>query len=108
MFPLYADRQHSFTIAKGPTTDSLQVSVDTGLPSAGKGSFYAKLVLAYNEPFDEMCNPNVCLSDPTRACQATGDSRHTFVWPELASVHPGDLVRGRPVGRACLESCSGP
>jgi hypothetical protein len=99
MFPLYADRQHSFTIVPGPTTDSLKVSVDTGTPGAGKGFFYAKLVLAYDEPFAKMCDPNVCLVDPSRSCQATGEARHTYAWPVLESVHPGDLLLG-PAGTA--------
>ncbi|HYO86067.1 MAG TPA: hypothetical protein VES01_06390 [Dermatophilaceae bacterium] len=96
-FPLYDDRQHLYTVASTPTSDTLSVTIDTGDPGAGKGFFYAKLALTHDEGFETMCVPNVCLVDPGRSCQATGEERYTYVWPTFPSARPGDLVLG-PAG----------
>ncbi|MDB6101933.1 MAG: hypothetical protein JWO52_1932 [Gammaproteobacteria bacterium] len=101
-FPLHADRQHSMTVAADPTGDMLQVSVDTGTPTAGQGIFYAKLSLSYDEAFDKMCDPDRCLTDPNQSCQATGDERLSYVWPQMTSALSGDLLVGPAGGTGLL------
>lgn len=101
-FPLHADRQHSMTVAASPAGDMLQVTVDTGTPAAGQGFFYAKFALTYDEAFEKMCDPDMCLADPARSCQATGDERLSYVWPQMSSVLSGDLLLGPAGGTGVL------
>jgi hypothetical protein len=101
-FPLYSDRQHVITVIPGPTGDMLRVTVDTGTPAAGRGFFYTKLVLTYDEEFDTMCNPDVCIADPNRSCQTTGENRLSYVWPQISSALAGDLLLGPAGGKGVL------
>ena len=48
-----------------------------------------------------MCDPDMCLADPARSCQATGDERLSYVWPQMSSALSGDLLLGRQVEREC-------
>lgn len=101
-YPLLSDLQHSYTVESTPNGDVLRVVVDTGQPSVGKGYFYAKFTLTYDEPFDEMCFPDVCLTDPASSCQFTGEFRRTYAWPSLKSARPGDLLLGPASGTGVL------
>ena len=101
-FPLHSDRQHTISIVAGPASDVLRITVDTGTPGAGQGFFYAKLVLTYDEGFDTMCDPDVCLTDPNRSCQTTGEERLTYVWPCMSSALAGDLLLGPAGGKGVL------
>lgn len=101
-FPLHSDRQHGTTILTAATGDLLQITVDTGTPTMGQGFFYAKFALTYDEEFDKMCNPDVCLSDPNLSCQATGDSRLSYEWPHLDSAQSGDQLAGPAGGSGVL------
>ena len=106
-FPFFIDRQHSLTVLNSPSGDSLQVIVDTGTPAAHQGFFYAKLVLTYVEPFDKMCDPNMCLIDPSRSCQVTDEFRLSYEWPRLGSVLSGDLLLGPASGKGVLGQLLG-
>jgi hypothetical protein len=101
-FPFHADRQHSITVSASPAGDILQVTVDTGTPAAGQGFFYSKLALTYDEAFEKMCDPDICLTDPGRSCQVTGERRLSYVWPEMPSVLSGDLLVGPAGGNGVL------
>ena len=102
-FPFHVDRQHTLAITPGAANDVLQVSVDTGTPAVvGQGFFYAKLALTYDEGFDKMCNPDICLTDPGRSCQATGESRLSYEWPKLGPALAGDLLLGPAGGTGVL------
>ena len=101
-FPLHADRHHSTTVLVSPAGDLLQVIVDTGTPAAGQGFFYSKFALTYHEAFEQMCDPDMCLDDPARSCQATGDERLSFVWPQMPSALSGDLLLGPAGGTGVL------
>lgn len=104
-FPFHADRQHSITVSPSPAGDVLQVTVDTGTPAAGQGFFYAKLALTYDEAFEKMCDPDICLTDPARSCQATGEERLSYVWPQMDSVLSGDLLLGPAGGTGVPGAC---
>jgi hypothetical protein len=101
-FPLYNDRQHSTTIVAGGAADTLHITVDTGTPGTGQGFFYSKFALTYDEGFEKMCDPDICLTDPSRSCQATGDERLSWVWPQLSPALSGTLLLGPAGGHGIL------
>jgi hypothetical protein len=101
-FPIHADGQHTFLVDSQATSDVLEIHVDTGLPSAGKGFYYAKFTLTYDEPFAKMCLPDVCLADPGRSCQWSGEHRLSYVWPKLDTALAGDLLLGPAGGEGVL------
>lgn len=96
-FPVFKDRQHSYAVEVGADLDTLVVSVDTGATDQGQGFFYTKIAMTYDEGFDKMCLPDVCLTDPASSCQATGAERFTYVWPRFPAARAGDLILG-PAG----------
>ncbi len=106
-FPFHSDRQHNITISSEPSKDILQVTIDTGVVGAGQGFFYSKLALTYDEAFEKMCDPDICLSDPGRNCQATGEERLTYVYPKLSSVLAGNLLLGPAGGGGVLGQLLG-
>lgn len=93
-FPVRAVRAQTATVVAAGSADTLEVTIDTGTPGAGQGFLYTRLALTYDEGFETMCPPDVCLTDPTRSCQATGEDRYSYVWPRFASVRVGDLILG--------------
>jgi hypothetical protein len=96
-FPYHKENQFSSAVENAAGADTLVVTIDTGLPVAGNGFSYAKMALTYDEGFDTLCDPNVCLLDPGQSCQPTGEDRLTYVWPSFTSARSGDLLLG-PAG----------
>jgi hypothetical protein len=101
-FPYHSVLMYRLNIIENAAGDVLQFVVDTGTPAEQKGFFYAKIALTYNEHFDKMCDPNVCLTDPGRSCQATNEQRYTYVWPRVASALSGNLLLGPAGGKGVL------
>jgi hypothetical protein len=101
-FPIHADRAHAYTVVPEANGDTLHIEIDTGTPAAGQGFFYAKFTLTYDEPFDKMCFPDVCLADPSKSCQFNGEYRTTYAWPRLESVRAGDMLLGPAGGGGVL------
>lgn len=96
-FPYHQETLFSSAVQSTPQADELVVTIDTGLPADGKGFSYTKMTLTYDEGFDTMCDPNVCLVDPGQSCQQTGEERFAYAWPTFTSVRSGDLLLG-PAG----------
>ena len=96
-FPLVHVRGQSFGVASSGGVDNLNIVIDTGTAADDQGFLYEKLALTYDEPFDEMCQPNVCVHEPGKNCQATGEMRYAWRWPRLDSAQSGDLLLG-PAG----------
>lgn len=101
-YPLNHSRLRTYSVVAGPTGDALRLAIDTGNAGNGQGFFYAKLTLSYDEPFEEMCLPDVCLADPAKSCQFTGDYRRTWGWPRLEAARAGDMLLGPASGAGVL------
>jgi hypothetical protein len=101
-YPLRSVAQVTYTVNSGGGGDELQIAVDTGTPGNQQGLLYAKLALTYDEPFANMCLADVCLTDPAKACQFTGETRRTWGWPRMRSARVGDLLAGPAGGEGVL------
>lgn len=101
-FPLHAHRSQAYSVVPTANGDTLRIEIDTGRPASGQGFFYGKFTLTYDEPFDRMCFPDICLADPSKSCQFTGEYRTTYAWPRLESARAGDMLLGPAGGSGVL------